>query len=718
MRDESAGTGPGTEAESAQLAALRGLMDEALVGTMERLGAHGGGIALVEPGGEIMRTKVGVGLPPDFAAPLHSKRLTTTVADPLVEAVRERTLVWIASGEEFARRYPRPARILPHHAMAVAPIVSGTTVWGVVQLFWPAARPAELSPLEQSTITAAAARLAGLLQAAAEAGTRLLPPRQPRFLPLRRRAAAGPAEAAAAVDFAARLPEGGCALAPDGRVTFADHTAAELLGVSVSRLVGARLWEALPWLRDPVYEQSHRQAILSQQPASCTALRPPDRHLLLELYPDPTGVSVRISPGPAGVRPVGQPPAATAADAGPTRLGAIHHLMHLAGELTQARGVPDVFELVSDHFLLAFGAQGCALVVAEAGRMRIIGSRGFRAEALRRLDGIPLTSDTPGVVGLTAGVPSFFADRGELARHHPERAAIDDGMAAWSFLPLIASGRPVGTCVLGYRQPHRFTTEERLTLTSFSGLISQALDRARLYDAKNQLARGLQAGLLPHALPWTPGLDQAVRYLPAGFGMDIGGDFYDLIRVGPAAAVAVIGDVQGHNVTAAALMGHLRTAVHAYALAGAPPGGTLVRTNRLITDLDPELLSSCLYAHLDLARHRARIATAGHCPPLLRRPGHRAGVLHLAPGPLLGAAAASAYPTTEVSLPPGTVLAMYTDGLIELPGTDHEDNLRRLVAALDRGGESLDGIADALVEETQPAGDRTDDTALLLLRVA
>ncbi|MQS05553.1 PP2C family protein-serine/threonine phosphatase, partial [Streptomyces alkaliterrae] len=168
-----------------------------------------------------------------------------------------------------------------------------------------------------------------------------------------------------------------------------------------------------------------------------------------------------------------------------------------------------------------------------------------------------------------------------------------------------------------------FPPAERAILTSLAGLIAQALDRARLYDAKHTLAHTLQTGLLPHALPHIAHLRTAARYRPAGHGMDIGGDFYDLIHRTPTTAVTAIGDVQGHNTTAAALMGQVRTAVHAHATVGATPGDILARTNRLLVDLNPGLFVSCLIAHLDLGHRRAQLATAGHPPALIRHPdGH------------------------------------------------------------------------------------------------
>jgi len=736
---------------------IRRLLERTLSATVESLGAYGGGLALVDPDGEVLTTHLGVGLPLEYATPLHRKRLSSPSPDPLLDAVRERRLVWVASSEELVRRYPQPARILPHHALAAAPIVTGGTTWGALLLFWPASRSAALDPGERRAIEAAADRFGRLLRDAAANGHRLSPPERPRMLPLPRRHTASAAESQAAADYVARLPEGGCALGLDGGIVFLDPTAAELLGGRASDLVGAKPWEAVPWLRDPRYEQAHRQAVLRQEPVSLTAIRPPDRPLLFQLYPDATGVSMRISPipterrGPNGHSASGNG-SGTASDSKPDSkpdsrsdprsafgsgsgsvaltaaqqerppgarmdIDAVYRMIELAGALAQAADVAEVIDCATDHALLAFGAKGCAILVNESGRLRILSDRGWNPELAHIFDHMPLTADAPGVVALTAGVPLFFADDEELARMYPALGKLDSGMAAWAFLPLVVSGRPVGACVLGYERPHRFGEDERIALLSFSALVAQALERARLNESRMQLVHSLQVGLLPPSLPAIPGVELAARYLPAGHGMEIGGDFYDVIPLSRNDVVAFIGDVQGHDASAAALMGHLRTAVHAYVLTGADPGRVLADANRLLTDLDPHLLASCLIVRLDLDRLRARVATAGHYPPLLRRPDAVAEIPQIPPGPLLGAAPRSTYPTVDLPLPTGSILAMYTDGLIEIPGIDAEQNLSGLLAMVDRADGPLDPLADALVRQGSPYGGRTDDTTILLLRI-
>lgn len=179
----------------------------------------------------------------------------------------------------------------------------------------------------------------------------------------------------------------------------------------------------------------------------------------------------------------------------------------------------------------------------------------------------------------------------------------------------------------------------------------------------------------------------------------------------------MIGDVQGHNVTAAGLMGQIRTAVRAYTAVGHSPGEVMGATNRLLIDLGSELFASCLYLRLDPGRGRAVMARAGHPPPLLRRPDGRVKVLDRAGGPLLGIDPAAVYATTEVELGPGALLVLYTDGLIESPGVDIEDALAELCERLAGWGRlPVDELADRLIGHYAAGEQRIDDVALLLLR--
>lgn len=689
------------------------LLEPALLHGMRVTGAGVGAVYLLPPGERVLRLALLSGVPREIAVPWA--QVAVGGSTPVADALRERRLVWLGSQEELARRYPQLALVLPYpFALAAAAITGDGEEWGGLVFHWPGRHTSELHPRERDAIDDMCGHLGLLLRMAADSGRPVLPGPEPRLLPPPETRVFAASEARAAADFAERLHGGCCALGPDGRITFVTSTAAGLLGTGVRDLLGARPREALPWLNEPVAQDRYRAAVLSRRPTSFTALRPPDSLLSFHLHPDASGISVRILPVPAGQDPDDPPPPYPAPSETTGRAAALYHFLHLAATLTEAVGVRDVVERVAEQVPYGTGARALAVMTAEEGRLRIIGHRGYTAELTGRFDAAPLTSDTPAVHCLTTGVPSFFAGFADLKRAYPS-AVLEDGMAAWAFLPLITSGRPVGSLVLAYDRPRPFPPDERALLTSVAGLIAQALDRAGLYDANHRLAHSLQAGLLPHALPRMARLDVAARYLPAGHGMGIGGDFYDLIRLDDTTAAAAIGDVQGHNVQAAALMGQVRTAVHA--TAGSPPGEVLARTNRLLTDLDPGLFTSCLYVHLDLAQHRACLATAGHPPAVLRHPDGRTEVLRPPPGLLLGIDAAATYSATEIALPPDSVLLLYTDGLVEVPGVDLDEVTDALAGRLARAdAPSVEALADTLVHEAEQHAHRSDDVALLLIR--
>ncbi|WP_443077050.1 SpoIIE family protein phosphatase [Streptomyces sp. SP18CS02] len=692
-----------------------GGVDSALAETVRRAGATIGALYLLAADGQVLHLAVLCGAPAEFAAPWA--RVPLAAPAPVADAVRENRMIWLGNQEEMARSYPRTAMALPYPVALAAAPVSGVRRWGSLLLMWPATRPPHITRREQGHITSSCRGLARLLEESAGPGKPSAPDGGPRVLPVNTgRRLTSPALAAA--DFSERLPGGSLALDLEGRITFLTDGAAELLGRDADQLLGTLPWRSLPWLDEPTYEDRYRAAVISRESVAFTACRPPDTWLDFHLYPDASGISVRIVPAGGQPPPVPASRRSTAA-ATPARAGQLYQLMHLAAALTEVVGVRDVVDLIADQIMPAFGADGLVLSAADAGRLRITGHRGYSDEAVERLDGLPLdTTFTPAGQALTSGIPSFFADAQEMRRIHPE-APLASGKQAWAFLPLIISGRPVGCCVLTYDRPHTFSAEERAVMTSLAGLVAQALDRARLYDTKHQLAHGLQQALLPHTLPDVTGLNVAARYLPATHGMDIGGDFYDLIRLGDTAAAAVIGDVQGHNVAAAALMGQVRTGVLAHASAGASPDQVLARTNQLLNGLDPGLFTSCLYAHLDLARGHATFASAGHPPPVVRAPGRPAGPLDVPPGPLLGIVPDAVYPVTAIPLTPGLLLALYTDGLVETPGTDIDESIgelaHRLTVADDR---DLNRLITTLLTQLRPAEQRTDDIALLVLRVA
>ncbi|MEU1542375.1 SpoIIE family protein phosphatase [Actinacidiphila glaucinigra] len=696
--------------------ASRAELDRLLDLAARETGAHAGALFLLAPEDEALRLEVATGMPADFLAPWFGVGLSNRV--PVADAVRERRLVWLSQPQELARRYPGTAIAMPYHfAVAAAPILADSTPWGALLLFWPCCDNAELAGPSHERVGAACRRLGRFLRDAADAGHPITPAAHPRTASQPPAPDWEPSQALAAARFAERLPGGSGTLDLEGRITYLSESAADLLGGTVPGLLGKQPWQALSWSTDPAFEDRFRAAVVSRKPEAFTARVPPGRWLAFELHPDATGVSVRIVPLGRDRALKAVHPGTTVPRGEPIALGELYQVMHLAAALSEAVGVGDVVDLVAEEMLPTFRARTLALALfsPDDGGLRVVGCRGYNPCPAEMYPGAPLTS-AAALGTLAEGVPAFFATFEEMLGAYP-RAPFREGLVAWAYLPLIASGRPVGLCVLAFDRPHHFSGNQRTVLTALAGLIAQALERARLYDTSKELAEALQAAMLPDSLPDLPGLDVAARYLPSVRGMDIGGDFYDLVRVDDTTAAAVIGDVQGHHVRAAALMGRIRPAIRSQAVAGAAPADALRQANRQMVDLDTGRFVSCLYARLDLRQRRALLATAGHPPPVLCGPDGHAEVLRVPPGLLLGIDPEADYPTTEVPLEPGTVLALYTDGLVETPGVDLDDAMAGLAARLGRTGpQPMDGLAADLIDHARRTAPRTDDIALLLIR--
>ncbi|MFP3989584.1 SpoIIE family protein phosphatase [Streptomyces sp. E11-3] len=511
-----------------------------------------------------------------------------------------------------------------------------------------------------------------------------------------------------------QIPTGLVSLDRLGRIAHANDRAEALLGRSQEELAGQVLWEAVPWLAPAAYEDHYRSAMLSLQPVRFPACRAPGQWLSVSLHPHRGGLTVTFT---AAEEPEYTPPSTVQPGLGlgspADRASAMYRPVALAIALTEAVTARQVSAVVTEELLPAFGGRQLAIYLLREGHLYLAWETGFPRGFLDRFDGVALDARLPGVETLTTGRPIFFESMEHLAATYPG-IPLDAHTGARAFLPLIASGRPVGSCILGFDEPRGFSPEDRTVLTALAGLIAQALERARRYDSEAALARGLQDALLPHRLPVRDDVDTVGRYLPGTQGMEVGGDWYDVVETERGLAL-VIGDVQGHGVAAAATMGQLRSAVRAFALAGRAPQEVMLGTNRLLIDLDHDQIASCCYIVLDPVSGVAQAVRAGHPQPLLRHPDGQTEVLDLAGGVVLGVDLEATYGLTELRLAPGAILALYTDGLVEQPGIDIDEGVERLRSALATSEfSSLVGIADKLISEARTATERPDDIALLL----
>ncbi|MDI6102234.1 SpoIIE family protein phosphatase [Actinoplanes sp. NEAU-A12] len=364
------------------------------------------------------------------------------------------------------------------------------------------------------------------------------------------------------------------------------------------------------------------------------------------------------------------------------------------------------------------GGHGLVVLLVEDGRLVLRYHAGYEPDVVEQLRELPLSHPYPAARVSVTGEPRYLGSPAAFAAAQPDpgTAVSGGGRQAWAFLPLSTGGQVLGTLVIGYARPRAFDADERDDLMAFSRLAAQALQRSLLFQAQMSIAADLQRALLPAALPTLRGARHAVRYLPWTHGADVGGDWYDVIPLGPDACALVIGDVAGHSVKAAATMGQLRNVLRAYAVDGHSPAAVMRRVNELLIRLEPDAMATCCYLELRLAEGTGTGVLAGHPPPVLRT-GDDARQVELRAGPPLGVRGAR-YHDTDFVLPAHSDLVLYTDGLVEDRQHTIDQGMADLCAAV-RSAPAGDphAVIDHILSAGVGPAPRRDDVAILALTV-
>ncbi|MGE7436129.1 SpoIIE family protein phosphatase [Kitasatospora sp. NPDC001175] len=398
-----------------------------------------------------------------------------------------------------------------------------------------------------------------------------------------------------------------------------------------------------------------------------------------------------------------------------------------ARALSEAVTVRDVARVFTELPLPGLPPDGLLLASLEAGRLQILGATGYTPDSVRPYDRSLLDLTHPASEAIRNRAPVFIASRDEYRERYPEawaRISPDNPRSSWAFLPLVASGRAIGVCLVSFDDDRELDADERTLLSTLGGLVAQSLARARLHDAEHELAAGLQRVMLPRTVPSISGVTTAVRYLAAGSGLQIGGDWYDVVPLPGGHVGLVIGDVQGHDVHAAGIMGQLRIALRAYAAEGHPPAAVMARASRFLADLDTDHFATCTYAEVNVDYGVVYAVRAGHLDPVVRRADGSASPVPVAGGLPLGVDPDEEYRVTRFSLDPGETVVLCTDGLVEARGMDLDTGFARFCAAvcgdLPARSESpydpLELLADRITSQAADFTEREDDIALLLLR--
>ncbi|WP_374203550.1 SpoIIE family protein phosphatase [Streptomyces antimicrobicus] len=392
--------------------------------------------------------------------------------------------------------------------------------------------------------------------------------------------------------------------------------------------------------------------------------------------------------------------------------------------LSRAVTVDDVTAaLTGAGALERLGADGLALGLVENDAIKIIALSGETLEILSerrftRLDGsLPLSQAV--LTRKARFVTSLTELAGEFPLLGPYLRRIRYDAAA--YLPLIAQAKAIGGLVLFYRRRTEFSPEERNLCLGLAGIVAQSLQRALLFDQEREFATGLQAAMLPRRIPEITGGEIAVRYHSAWSGREVGGDWYDVIALPRDRVGIVVGDVQGHDTHAAAIMGQLRIALRAYAGEGHAPSTVLARASRFLAELDTERFATCTYAQVDLETGGVRAVRAGHLGPLIRHTDGRTGWPNLRGGLPLGLASVfeqEDFPETRLDLVPGETLVLCTDGLVEEPASSITAGMEALAHAVRSGPHEAGALADHLLDRLWERWGSGDDVALLVLRRA
>ncbi|MEU5591737.1 SpoIIE family protein phosphatase [Streptomyces sp. NPDC020298] len=515
----------------------------------------------------------------------------------------------------------------------------------------------------------------------------------------------------------------------DWRITFLNRAAERLLGVGGAAL-GSTLWD-VPAGHTPGLEGQCRRASAERAPLTFDLRRQGDQRVSrVRLVPLPeSGLAIFFADVTQQRTDEADEAGETAGESGAAERTA--RMDELTVALTEAVTSRDVVRTVAEHVLPPFGADGLVVEALEGGRVRVVDSVGYGPDFLNLIDDIPLGDNTVVSDALRTRTPMFVESKAQFRRQYGDLGGVTlkSTKNAWAFLPLIASGRPIGCCVMSFARPRSFSQEERTLLTAVSGLVAQALERARLYDVEHTRAQGLQRGLLPKSLPSPPAVSAAARYLPAGRGDEVGGDWYDLIPLSADRVALVIGDVMGHGIAEAATMGRLRTAVRTLVDLELEPDELLGHLNEIVGELGDDYYATFSYAVYDPVARTCALALAGHPPPVVVHPDGTVRRPEVSVNPPLGAADPP-FDVHEMDLPEESLLVFCTDGLVDAAGRDIDEGLAQLRRTLeeavartsyfpdgrsDERTDRLDALCDHLVATLLPDREQTSDDAALLI---
>ncbi|NJP99315.1 ATP-binding SpoIIE family protein phosphatase [Streptomyces zingiberis] len=451
------------------------------------------------------------------------------------------------------------------------------------------------------------------------------------------------------------------------------------------------------------------------------------------------GTAAELPEEPRAADESGAPPKVT----GDWRRAREAFLLDAGRALAEAGSTQEVLRVAGSLSMPGFSPTGLAVFKVEGGRLSYVGYQGRDADKPRFFDEMPLDAPFPAAEVVRTGRAVYLSSPRVFRERYPMMWPLvaDSDLHSWAYVPLIVAGRTTGAWSAMFDHRVAFTPDERSILSTVARMLAQALTRAGAQESERELAVGLRRSMMSPAVPETPGMRVTARYVPTGGGVQMGGDWYDLIPLPSRRVAFVVGDVQGHDVRAASLMGQLRIALRAYAAEGHHPDAVLSRASRFLAGLtdrsqpgdtgslddpaDDPRFATCLYIEADPSTGSLEIARAGHPEPVTRKSDGTLMPRETAGGLPLGVAPDSDYPTTQIVLEPGELMLLCTDGLIETGGHDLDTGRQRLMQTMEEHtGEDLEALADSVLDAVHgptshytagPLSDRREDDIVLLM---
>jgi PAS domain S-box-containing protein len=503
------------------------------------------------------------------------------------------------------------------------------------------------------------------------------------------------------------------------KVVYANARAARLLDRPVDDLVGRTVRERFPEVVRRELWHGFREAVRTRETQVFEAYYGPvDGWFEVRVFPEPSGITVYF-------QDVNERRARSAAqqslvDQLGRALRSQADTQALIAALAEALTVEDVATVVLEQAREALGAAFAVVALLEEdGRaLRFVPPEPMPAAAFGGWGRVPMRASTAVTDAVRFRRSVVHSSRAALLAEYPQVGEVLslDRVEAFVSAPLVSGRRVVGALSMAWSEARTFDDDDQAFVRAMASQCALALERAQLFSRQANVADTLQRAMLPEELPLVEGLDVSACYMPATTDLAIGGDWYDAFPLDDGRIALAVGDVSGHGLLAATIMGRIRNGLRAYLIDDDSPAASLTKLDAL-ADLEGRgLFATAIVGLYDPASGELVWANAGHPPPL-HVAGGEATYLRGHVGAPVGVVGPEGHRDERLVIEPGEVLIAFTDGLVERRRENLDDGFARLASAvLDPDLDLIGAGCEAIVHHVTEGGSRADDVCVLMVR--